>query len=118
MNYAVRIPVGERNALFQLNITDDDLVEGVEYQTLVLSAGNIVGIQNEENSVNTLEVATTLFIEDNDGKFPCDYEGLARKHFRTVEYNKSFFVTTQWLQLVFRLCFTLLLKGLWRYVLV
>ena len=71
MNNAARISVGERNTLVQLNIIDDDYVEGVEYQTLVLSAGNIVGIQNDSNAVHTSGVQTTLFIEDNDGKFRC-----------------------------------------------
>lgn len=113
MNNAARISVGERNTLVQLNITDDDYVEGVEYQTLMLSAGNIVGIQYEGGTLHTSGVETILFIEDNDGKFCCVYKKLARQGLSTAECNNILFITTQWLQLVFLLHCTLLLKG-WR----
>ena len=111
MNNEARISVGERNTLVQLNVIDDDYVEGVEYQTLMFSAANIVGIQYEEGAVPTSGVETTLFIEDNDGKFHCVYKRLARQCSSVAECNELLFITTQWLQLVFLLHCTLLLKG-------
>ena len=69
MNNQVLIPVGRNNTLVELNIEDDMIVEGVEYLTLVLSSGDVAMIANGEDAVDTFGVSTTVFIEDNDGKF-------------------------------------------------
>ena len=46
-------------------LEDDDIVEGVERVTLIMSGADIIGIN--EDAVDTAGEETVVFIEDNDG---------------------------------------------------
>ena len=63
----VVISKGAQSAELDLNIIDDTIVEGVEEITLVLTDGEVVGI--EQTAVNTVGIETRVFIHDNDGMY-------------------------------------------------
>ena len=63
----VVISKGAQSAELDLNIIDDTIVEGVEEITLVLTDGEVVGI--EQTAVNTVGIETIVFIQDNDGMY-------------------------------------------------
>ena len=69
LNNLVTIPSGNQSAVFQIDVADDDIVEGIERFTLGLSSGVVRDI--DRGKVNTDDQATVVFIEDNDGKLVC-----------------------------------------------
>ena len=61
----MEISVGLQSASFPLNLMDDSTVEGMEIITLVMSQGDIIGI--DEDAVDSNGKETIVFIEDDDG---------------------------------------------------
>ena len=61
----VRIVSGSQSAEFHMLLEDDDIVEGVERVTLIMSGADIIGIN--QDAVDTAGEETVVFIEDNDG---------------------------------------------------
>lgn len=52
--------------MFQIDVEDDDIVEGIETFSLGLESGSVRSIDSGE--VSTDSAQTVVFIEDNDGK--------------------------------------------------
>lgn len=52
--------------MFQIDVEDDDIVEGIETFSLGLESGSVRNIDSGE--VSTDDAQTIVFIEDNDGK--------------------------------------------------
>lgn len=67
MSSAVSIPVGANSTTLSLSIIDDVVVEGIEDSVISISSVDIDVIAPD--NVNLMNARTTIFIEDNDGKY-------------------------------------------------
>ena len=59
------ISSGMHSASLNLTLIDDSFVEGVEIITLVMSQGDIIGI--DEDAVDSSGKQTIVFLKDDDG---------------------------------------------------
>ena len=67
MSSAVSIPVGSDSTTLSLSIIDDMIVEGIEDSVISISSVDIDVIAPD--NVDRMNAQTTIFIEDNDGRY-------------------------------------------------
>ena len=67
MSSAVSISVGSDSTTLSLSIRDDMMVEGIEDSVISISSVDIDVIAPD--NVDLMNARTTIFIEDNDGKY-------------------------------------------------
>ena len=63
----VRINTNNNSTFTRLVITNDPVVEGIEFLTPTLSGGRVVGMVTA--NVASAGEHTTVYIQDNDGKY-------------------------------------------------